>query len=61
MTNSDRIRKMTDEELAKWFAPHMKCAVCEKKGSGRLLCDLIECERYALAYMKKEVREDAGS
>lgn len=58
-TNADRIRQMTDEELAEWFAPHMRCNICDKKDMYG--CDLNECKKYALAYMKKEEREDAGA
>lgn len=60
MTNGDRIRAMTDEELAEWFAPHMMCNECERrlKSYG---CDKGECAKYALIYMKREVSEDAFS
>lgn len=58
MTNGDKVRQMSDEELADWFAPHMMCDICEKndKPDG---CDRNECKKYALAYMKQEVSEDA--
>ena len=58
MTNGDKIRAMTDEELAKWFAPYMMCNECERrlKSYG---CDEGECAKYALFYMKREVSEDA--
>ena len=59
MTNGDRIRQMTDEDLAEWFAPHMMCNICDKKDMYG--CDRNECKKYALAYMKKEVSEDAGT
>lgn len=59
MTNADRIRQMTDKELAEWFAPHMGCNICDK--NDMYGCDLNECKKYALAYMKKEVSEDAES
>lgn len=60
LTNGDRIRAMTDEELAEWFAPHMMCNECERrlKSYG---CDKGECAKYALFYMKREVSEDAFS
>lgn len=51
MTNGDKIRSMTDEELAKWFAPHMLCKVCDNIAIG---CDLADCEKYALAYMQRD-------
>ncbi len=60
LTNGDRIRAMTDEELAEWFAPHMMCNECERrlKSYG---CDKGECAKYALIYMKREVSEEAFS
>lgn len=60
MKNSERIRNMTDEELAEWFAPHMMCNECERrlKSYG---CDKGECAKYALIYMKREVSEDANN
>lgn len=29
MTNADRIRAMTNEELAKWYCENVDCAVCK--------------------------------
>lgn len=57
MTNGDRIRQMTDEEIAEWFAPHMMCKLCDKKDkpSG---CSKDECKKYALIYMKKELSDE---
>jgi hypothetical protein len=60
MTNGDRIRDMTDDELADWFAPHMRCGICDKRNKP-CGCNLNECKKYALAYMKKEISEDAGT
>lgn len=60
-TNGDYIRKMTDEELAEWFAPHMMCNICDKKNKpvGCVGCNRDECRKYALVYMKHVVIEDA--
>lgn len=57
MTNADKIRRMTDEELAEWFAPHIMCNICDKKDKPDG-CNMNECKKYALVYMKKEVSED---
>ena len=57
-TNADRIRQMTDEELAEWFAPNMMCNLCDKKDKP-YGCNHEECVKYALIYMKKAVSEDA--
>ncbi len=57
-TNGDHIRKMADEELAEWFAPHMMCDICDKKNKP-VGCNRDECRKYALVYMKHGVSEDA--
>ena len=31
LTNGDRIRQMTDEELAEWFAKYIPCNECERR------------------------------
>lgn len=57
MTNADRIRNMTDEKLAVWFAPHMQCSMCdryEERG-----CDRNDCIQSALAWLKQEAKDDA--
>lgn len=55
LTNADRIRKMTDEELADWIT------------DGHDLCDLcqfstcrpeFECEKGVLEWLKKEADEN---
>jgi len=60
MTNADCIRQMTDEELADWFAPHMMCNICDKDNKP-VGCNRNECRKYALAYMKREVRDNAAN
>ncbi len=50
MTNGDKIRSMTDEELAEWFAPRMLCKDCDNYAIG---CDLDDCRKYALIYMQR--------
>ena len=55
-SNGDRIRQMTDEELAEWFAQYIPCNECERSESYG--CDKDECTKYALLYMKQEVSED---
>lgn len=59
MTNADRIRQMTDEKLAVWFAPHMKCSMCDRDEERG--CDRNDCIQSALAWLKKEADEDAGN
>ena len=52
MTNADRIRQMTDEELAKFLTYEDICAH-EK-------CGFYSCEKCALKWLRKEVSEDAS-
>lgn len=60
MTNGDRIRQMTDEDLAEivqfddCFGPHYKCPGWKQDHN----CDCKEC---FLMWLKQEVNEDAGS
>ena len=55
MTWGDKIRAMTDEELARWFGTHACCMeeplACHKPGGA--------CERCWLDWLKQEV--DNGS
>lgn len=55
MTNGDRIRAMTDEELAKWLcSTHGSCASwCPVSGD----CDGEDCDRGLLDWLKQEVSE----
>lgn len=52
MTNGDRIRSLTDEELAKWYGPRMLCRDCPKERiSG---CNLADCIDNALVWIQSE-------
>ena len=55
MTNGDRIRQMTDEELA----DIMRCNQCIYQGMPE--CERNDCEYGILAWLKQEVSEDAES
>lgn len=57
MTNADKIRHMTDEELAERFAPHMLCRICPKPL--KTSCTKEDCMKYALEWLKQEVQENA--
>lgn len=58
ITNGDRIRKMTDEELADKLTD--KCAVCAYHYAE---CEtkFCICEEGVLKWLKQEVSEDAGT
>lgn len=53
-TNADRIRAMSDEELAKWFAEKLGCSHCDRIGLCR---GVSECEEAYLQWLKSEVKE----
>ena len=54
MTNADKIRQMTDEELAEWLDECAGCNICTKHP----VCD-IDCFHGYLEWLKQEVTEDA--
>lgn len=61
MTNGDRIRQMTDEELAEFM-----CLVKDKLCFGCSFshvdeCEGIPCEEARKQWLQKEVSEDAGT
>lgn len=55
-TNGDKIRAMTDEELAEFLNKYAGCRLCD--GYKRGICN-SECVKGFLAWLRKEVREDA--
>ena len=55
LTNGDRIRAMTDEELAEWFDLHGECNQCAYHPAQ---CK-TECNEGHLKWLKQEVSEDA--
>lgn len=60
-TNGDKIRAMTDEELADWLTDgHDKCDICKLCSFGACRIE-SECEKGVLEWLKQEVREDAGT
>lgn len=56
MTNGDRIRQMTDEELAEFLDELSGCRLCD--GYIRGICN-SECLKGHLTRLRKEVDEDA--
>lgn len=44
-THADRIRAMTDEELAEMIGDYIDCAIC-KRHAGTDACPAIESDRY---------------
>ena len=60
MTNGDRIRAMTDEELAEFFCRISQCC----GNDACMLCPIFEgCAQNVMCverWIKKEVREDAA-
>ena len=56
MTNADKLRAMTDEELAIWLTQHCQsCEICAPE----YYCDLeAKCADGVLLWLKKEVKND---
>lgn len=54
MTNADRIRSMTDEELAEFLCEFDSCHLCECNDS---ICYLKDCKEVKIteAWLKSEV------
>ena len=60
MSNADRIRQMTDEELAKLlnYVDTNICDFCASKLSNTYYdCEEESCEKCVLAWLKQEVQE----
>lgn len=57
-SNGDKIREMTDEELAEWLAEHGNCRVCA--WYKRECVKHVTCKRGVAEWLRKEA-EDAGS
>ena len=57
MTNADRIRAMTDEELAEWFGVEIDCGGCERmtKGCGKPCTTYANCIKHWFNWLKQEV------
>jgi hypothetical protein len=45
MTNADKIRSMSDKELAEMIGDYIDCAIC-KRHAGTEACPAIESDRY---------------
>lgn len=60
MTNADKIRQMSDEELAAWLAPRMLCKDCTLCATYENLqaCANMDCIRAAREYLQQEDEED---
>ena len=56
MTNADRIRAMTDEELAEWLAKITDCGEC-KVSTSRCMVSEKSCACAWLDWLKQEVSE----
>lgn len=56
-TNAERIRAMTDEELAEWFGVDIDCCVCERmtKGCDKPCTTYAYCIEHWLNWLKQEV------
>ncbi len=55
-THADRLRAMTDEELATFLFDNVSCSDCTMHGGG---CS-IDCEKWMLSWLKSPVEVDNG-
>ena len=60
MTNADRIRQMTDEELAEFLDKDASytCLICARRDAKDSCVDYV-CKNVVLEWLKQEVSEDA--
>jgi len=56
-TNADRIRAMTDEELAEFIAYNTSCETCVVRKGGSDECHNTNCSTAWLDWLKQEVTE----
>lgn len=60
MTNADRIKAVTDEELAEWECDR-SCMLCPIKGcEGRMEEGREKCKQHWLKWLKREVDDEAN-
>lgn len=59
MTNGDRIRAMTDEELAEWLGVELDCGGCElmTKGCGKPCTTYVNCFKHWFNWLTQEAGE----
>lgn len=59
MTNADRIRSMTDEELAKWIDWFLgRCEWCDTDKMGTDDCSDVSCTPCILNWLQQPAEED---
>ena len=56
-TNSDRIRLMTDEELANAISDNIDCACCNQFLKDKIDCSGDGCPKAWIEWLKEEVKE----
>ena len=62
-TNADRIRSMTDEELAEFIGDNIDCCICKKEYFHTAVCpgsvtnEMNNCYATWLGWLKQEVTE----
>ena len=57
-TNADRIRRMTDRELAGFISERIDCAVCKEQLIGQENYCRSNCEDVVFDWLQKEADED---
>lgn len=57
MTNADRLRAMTDEELAETLGGYVHCGGCPMRGNCKV--DNLPCDNVLLEWLKQPAEVDA--
>ena len=58
LTNADKIRAMSDEELAEWIAYSTSCVTCPVKGTTAYECRNSDCVTAWWMWLKSTVEEN---
>lgn len=64
MTNADRIREMTNEELAEVFDDKVSsfdCDVCSSKYAGTDCCEESDCKPFARKWLKEWLESECDT
>jgi len=56
MTNYERIKNMSIEEMTEWMYVHTNCFECETEGSGLHCNEFSQCKDVMRKYLDSEFR-----
>ena len=61
MTNGDKLRQMTDEELAKFLSVHGRCTVCAWQDDNGECGRHVTCNSGVIEWLKQEVSDERNA